>query len=170
MVLAVAAGSGCTSKAEYKLGLVTFLSGGAAGPFGIPARNAGTLIVEAINAGTLPAPYTGKGIAGKSIRPIWVDEAGGASKQVASYRMLVQRQGVDAVVGYISSGDCLAVAPVAEALQKLTVFFDCGTPRVFEQHSYKYLFRTGATALMDNVGAARYVVARYPQLKSISGV
>ncbi|MEO1335116.1 MAG: ABC transporter substrate-binding protein, partial [Myxococcota bacterium] len=136
----------------------------------IPARNAGELVIDAINAGTMPAPYSGKGIAGKPIRPVWVDEAGGASKQVASFRILVQRQGVDAVVGYISSGDCLAVAPVAETLGKLTVFFDCGTPRVFEQGTHKYLFRTGATALMDNVAAARYVLARRPQLKTISGI
>ena len=34
-----------------KIGVVTFLSGAAAGPFGIPAKNAADLIVEAINAG-----------------------------------------------------------------------------------------------------------------------
>ena len=28
-------------QAPYKLGIVTFLSGAAAGPFGVPARNAG---------------------------------------------------------------------------------------------------------------------------------
>src|SRR5487761_63952 len=39
-----------------KLGIVTFLSGPAAGPFGIPARNAAELVIEAINKGTLPAP------------------------------------------------------------------------------------------------------------------
>ncbi|MEL7370242.1 MAG: hypothetical protein AAFN74_15085, partial [Myxococcota bacterium] len=66
-------GTACVSEAEYKIGLVTFLSGGAAGPFGIPARNAGELVIDAINAGTMPAPYNGKGIAGKPIRPVWVD-------------------------------------------------------------------------------------------------
>lgn len=155
---------------EYKLGLVTFLSGGAAGPFGIPARNAGELIVDAINAGTLPAPYNSKGIAGRAIQPIWLDEAGGPSKQVTEYRTLVQKQSVDAVIGYISSGDCLALAPVTEELKKLTIFFDCGTPRVFEERSYKYLFRTGPTALMDSLGAARYIVAQKPNLKRVNGI
>lgn len=155
---------------EFKIGLVTFLSGGAAGPFGVPARNAGELVIDAINEGTLPPPYNTKGIAGRPVQPIWVDEAGGPSKQVTEYRTLVQKQGVDAVIGYISSGDCLAVAPVTDELKKLTIFFDCGTPRVFEEKPYKYLFRTGATALMDSLGAARYITAANPGLKKVNGI
>jgi branched-chain amino acid transport system substrate-binding protein len=155
---------------EYRLGLVTFLSGGAAGPFGVPARNAAELVIEAINNGTVPAPYETKGIAGLPIRPIWVDEAGGPTKQVAEFRNLVQRDKADAVIGYISSGDCLAIAPVAEELKKLTLFFDCGTPRVFEERRYKYVFRTGPTATMDNVAAARYILELTPNLKRVNGI
>ena len=43
--------------AEVKLGLVTILSGPAASPFGVPARNAAELMLEQFNAGTAPAPY-----------------------------------------------------------------------------------------------------------------
>jgi branched-chain amino acid transport system substrate-binding protein len=154
----------------YSLGLVTFLSGGAAGPFGIPARNAAELVVEAINGGTLPAPYSSKGIAGMTIDPTIIDEAGGGTKQVGEFRNLAQRKNVDAVIGYISSGDCLAIAPVAEELGVLTVFFDCGTPRIFEDGSFKYVFRTGPTSTMDNVGAARYVLDLNPALKSVAGI
>jgi hypothetical protein len=101
-----------------------------------------------------------KGINGTTIEPVIIDEAGGTTKQVTEYRNLVQRQNVDAVIGYISSGDCLAIAPLADELKRLTIFFDCGTPRIFEDASYKYLFRTGAHAAMDNVAAARYLLAR----------
>ncbi len=59
------------------------------------------------------------------------------------------------MIGYISSGDCLAVAPVAEELKKLTIFFDCGTPRIFEDASYKYVFRTGAPRRHGQRGAPR---------------
>ena len=155
---------------DYKLGLVTFLSGGAAGPFGIPARNAAELVVDSVNAGTAPAPYNTKGLAGRPIVPIMVDEAGGPSKQVTEYRNLVQKQNVDAVIGYISSGDCLAIAPVAEELKKLTIFFDCGTPRIFEERSYRHLFRTGPTATMDSVGAARYILALNPGITRVNGI
>lgn len=90
---------------DYKVGIVTFLSGAAAGPFGVPAENAAKLIVEALNAGTAPAPYATKGFGGRTVEMTFVDEAGGGTKQVAEFRNLVERQGVDAVIGYISSGD-----------------------------------------------------------------
>src|SRR5574341_2075472 len=154
----------------FKIGMVTFLSGAAAGPFGVPARNAAEVVVEALNAGKVPAPYAQKGLGGRAIEVVFVDEAGGTTKQVTEYRDLVQRQNVDAVIGYISSGDCLAVAPVAEELKKLTLFFDCGTPRIFEDASYTYVFRTAPHATMDNVSAALYVTEVKPRLKKIAGI
>jgi branched-chain amino acid transport system substrate-binding protein len=154
----------------FKLGVVTFLSGAAAGPFGVPARNAAELTIEALNAGKLPAPYDKKGINGLPIEMAIVDEAGGTTKQVTEYRNLVERQKVDAVIGYISSGDCLAIAPLADELKALTLFFDCGTPRIFEDRSYKYLFRTGAHATMDNVAAVRYLQARGKDIKTYAGI
>jgi branched-chain amino acid transport system substrate-binding protein len=154
----------------FKLGIVTFLSGAAAGPFGVPARNAAELTIETLNAGKMPAPYDKKGMNGASIEMVVVDEAGGTTKQVTEYRNLVERQKVDAVIGYISSGDCLAIAPLADELKALTIFFDCGTPRIFEDKSYKYLFRTGPHAAMDNVAAARYLLARNRNIKTIAGI
>ena len=77
---------------------------------------------------------------------------------MSEFRNLVERQDVDFVIGYISSGDCLAIAPVAEEMKKLTVLFDCGTPRVFEERSYKYVFRTRPHATMDAVAAALYLL------------
>ena len=87
-----------------KVGIVAFLSGPAAGPFGVPARNAAELTIENINAGTLPAPYNSKGVGGLTIQPVYIDEAGGTTTQVTELRNLVQREHVDAVIGYISSG------------------------------------------------------------------
>lgn len=154
----------------FKIGVVTFLSGAAAGPFGVPARNAAEVVVEALSGGKVPAPYTQKGLGGRPLELVFVDEAGGPTTQVTEFRNLVQRQNVDAVIGYISSGDCLAVAPVAEELKKLTLFFDCGTPRIFEDASYKYVFRTAPHATMDNVSAALYVTEVKPRLKKIAGI
>ncbi len=153
-----------------KIGFVTFLSGPAAGPFGIPSENAANLVIDAINKGSLPAPYHKKGLAGAKIEPVFIDESGSTTQVVENFRNLVQQRHVDAVVGYVSSGSCLAVAPVAEQLKALTVFFDCGTPRIFEDHAYHYVFRTAATATMDNVGAARYLAKEYPQAKTYAGI
>ena len=153
-----------------RVGVVTFLSGPAAGPFGVPARNAAELVIESLNAGSMPPPYDSEGIAGARIVPVIIDEAGGTAQQVAEFRNLVERQNVDLVIGYISSGDCLAVAPVAEELQTLTVLFDCGTPRIFEDDEYRYVFRTGPTATKDNVAAARYLLELQPDVTTIAGI
>lgn len=167
---AVVLATGMAHAQEYKVGIVTFLSGAASGPFGIPAKNAADLIIDALNSGTLPGPFAGTGMDGRNIVPIYVDEAGGATKQIAEFRNLSERDRVDSVVGYISSGNCLAIPSVAEELETLTVLFDCGTPRVFEEASYKYVFRTQSTATMDNVAAAYYVNELLPDLKSVSGI
>ncbi len=171
---AVAAGSLAAGPAvaqeSVKVGIVAFYTGAAAGPFGIPARNAAELVIEAINSGSLPAPYNTPGIGGFTIEPVYVDEAGGTTKQVTEYRNMVQRQGIEAVVGYISSGSCLAVAPVAEELKTFTILFDCGTPRIFEDASYNYVFRTISTATADSVGAAHYVADRLKDVKSYQGI
>jgi branched-chain amino acid transport system substrate-binding protein len=173
--MAVAAGLSLTAqaqdkKASIKVGFVTFLSGPAAGPFGVPAKVAAEAIVESLNAGKAPAPYQTKGLGGLPIELVIIDEAGGATKQVSEYRTLVQRQDVDVVIGYIGSGDCLAVAPVAEELKKLTVLLDCGTPRVFEDASYKYVFRTRPHATMDAVAATLYLLDNRPAVKRVSGI
>ena len=46
-----------TAPPPVKLGIVSFLSGPAAAPFGIPGRNGAEILIEALNAGTAPAPY-----------------------------------------------------------------------------------------------------------------
>lgn len=153
-----------------RIGFVTFLSGPAAGPFGVPAKLAAEAIVQSLNAGKAPPPYANKGFGGTPLELVVIDEAGGATKQVTEYRNLVERSDVDFVVGYISSGDCLAVAPVAEEMKKLTVLFDCGTPRVFEEASYKYVFRTRPHATMDAVAAALYLLEVRPDVKTYAGI
>jgi branched-chain amino acid transport system substrate-binding protein len=172
--LAITAVSGAPAlaqqKTSIKIGFVTFLSGPASGPFGVPAKLAAEGIVESLNAGKGPAPYQIKGIGGLPVELVVIDEAGGATKQVSEYRTLVQRQDVDVVIGYIGSGDCLAIAPVAEELKKLTVFFDCGTPRIFEEASYKYVFRTRPHATMDAVAATMYLLDNRPAVKRVSGI
>lgn len=166
------AGGAATAQEDgtLKIGIVAFLSGPAAGPFGVPARNAAELLIEHINAGTMPPPYDSEGLAGLKIEPVYIDESGGTTTQVTELRNLVQRENVDAIVGYISSGSCLATAPVAEELQVLTVLFDCGTPRIFEEASYKYVFRTQPHATMDSVGAARYVKDKLGDVATYAGI
>jgi branched-chain amino acid transport system substrate-binding protein len=158
------------TAATVKLGIVSFLTGPAAAPFGIPGRNGAEILIEAINAGTAPAPFNKVGFGGDKIETKFVDEAGSAANVVTEFRNLAQRDQVDAVVGYISSGNCLAVTPVAEELKELTVFYDCGTPRIFEEAPRTYVFRVSPHATMDNVAAARYLLAKKNSITSYSGI
>ena len=170
MLCALTATAHAEERKSIRIGFVTFLSGPAAGPFGVPAKLAAEAIVESLNAGKAPPPYNTKGFGGMPLELVIIDEAGGATKQVSEYRNLVERSDVDYVIGYISSGDCLAIAPVAEEMKKITVLFDCGTPRIFEDASYKYVFRTRPHATMDAVAAALYLTETRPDVKAYGGI
>lgn len=148
------------AQETFKIGIVSFLSGQAAESFGVPAVNGAKVLVDAFNKGAAPAPYNKVGFGGMKIEAVYVDENGGATKQVQELRNLYEREKVDAVVGYVGSGDCLAVAPVAEEMKKFLILYDCGTPRIFEDGKYSYVFRTAAHATMDNVALARYLKSR----------
>jgi branched-chain amino acid transport system substrate-binding protein len=155
---------------EFKLGVVTFLSGPAAEPFGVPAWNGGKLLIKLFNEGKAPAPYDRKGFGGLKITAIPIDESGGATKQVQEFRNLVQRDKVDAVIGYVSSGDCMAIPSVADELKALTVLYECGTPRIFEDASFKYVFRTASHSAMDNIAIAKYMLEKGYDISSIAGI
>src|SRR6185437_6083983 len=121
--LAAAAMPATAQQGTVKLGIVSFLTGPAAAPFGIPGRNGAEIVIEELNAGKAPAPFNKVGLGGSKIEAKYVDEAGSAQNVVTEFRNLVQRDSVDAVVGYVSSGSCLAVTPVAEELKALTVLY-----------------------------------------------
>src|ERR1043166_3566078 len=101
-----------SAQDTFKLGIVTFLSGPAADSFGVPARNGAQFVIDQLNKGAAPSPYEKAGFGGMKIEPVIIDENGGATKQVQELRNLYQRDNVDAVLGYIGSGDCLPVAPI----------------------------------------------------------
>lgn len=160
--------AGSAAAEEFRVGIVSFLSGQAADSFGVPAVNAAKVLIDAFNKGKAPAPYNKTGFGSITIVPVYVDENGGATRQVQELRNLYERENVDIVVGYVSSGDCLAVAPAAEEMKRFLILYDCGTPRIFEEANYKYVFRTASHGASDNVAAARYLKARNIKVNSFN--
>ncbi|PDT03239.1 ABC transporter substrate-binding protein [Rhizobium chutanense] len=158
------------AEVPIQIGLVTHLSGAAAGPFGIPARNGAELVIDAINNGQMPAPYNTRGMAGRQIATTLLDEAGSPARIVTEVRSLVESVKPQAVIGFVTTGTCLAALPVLEELKTLTVLSTCGTPRVFEDNNFHYVFRTSANVTMDGVTAARYINNRMPELKNYAGI
>src|SRR5262245_64451552 len=73
------------AAAPVKLGIVSFLSGPAASPFGVPGRNGAEIIIEKLNAGQMPAPYDKVGLGGAKIEAKYVDEAGTTAQVVTEF-------------------------------------------------------------------------------------
>jgi branched-chain amino acid transport system substrate-binding protein len=158
IVIAAAFAAASAARAEsFKLGIVTFMSGPAAESQGIPAWRSAEMLAKELNAGALPKPYDKPGFGGIPVEVASIDEAGSTTKQVQDLRNGYERDGFDAVVGYTSSSNCLAVSPVAEEMKKLLILYTCGTPRIFEESKYQYVFRNTAHATMDNVALVFYV-------------
>ena len=148
------------APAALKVAFVDFFSGGAA-VFGVSGKGTTEYLVAKWNKAG--------GIRGVPIELVIVDEGGGPKKQVSELRRLVLDEKVDAVVGYTSSGNCLAIAPVAEELKILTVVHICGTHRLTEDNKLKYVFRTSANQAADSVAMARYALSVNPNIKTIAG-
>jgi branched-chain amino acid transport system substrate-binding protein len=163
-------GAAAQDDKVFKLGLVAFLSGPAAESFGKPLSDGAKTVIDALNAGGMIQPYDKVGFGGLKIEVDLIDESGGATKQVEELRNAFERDHVDAVLGYISSGDCLAVAPAAEELKKMLVLVDCGTPRIFEENKFKYVFRSAAHGGMDNVAMARYLAKQGIKVTDVGAI
>ena len=95
-----------------KIGIVTFLTGPAAAPFGDPGPQRAPKSWSRIST---PArsrrPTTQVGLGGAKIEVKYVDEAGSTAQDVTEYRNLVQRDNVDVVrrlrlVGQVASPSC----------------------------------------------------------------
>ncbi|MBS3809163.1 MAG: ABC transporter substrate-binding protein, partial [Desulfobacterales bacterium] len=100
---ATAAQAKSIPKSPLKVAVVSFLTGPASGPFGVPGNNAFKLCADQINKEG--------GIAGRKIELKSYDEAGGTDSQVKLARKLILSEEVDVILGYISSADCKAILP-----------------------------------------------------------
>jgi len=150
-----------SKPSEIKIAVVQFLSGAAA-PHDASAINTARLLTEQFN--------TSGGIEGVRLNTMYVDEAGSTADKVAEFRRLVQDEKIAIAIGYTSSANCLAVAPLADELKTLTIFHVCANYRLFDKEIYKYVFRTAAHAASENISAALYVLAINPNLKTIAGL
>lgn len=156
-------------KEPIKVAAVSFLTGPAAAPFGIPGDNTFRMCAEKINAEG--------GILGRKIELISKDEAGGVDAQVKLCRKLILEDKVDVVLGYISSADCKAVLPLSDELGALIIAYDCGTHELMEGDKSPYQvpkfelgFRSKAHLGIDNIGLALYIKKYYPNIKKIAGI
>ncbi|NIA70577.1 ABC transporter substrate-binding protein [Pelagibius litoralis] len=146
---------------QLQVGVTAFLSGPAS-VFGEPAKAAAEMMVAEMNASG--------GIGGVPLKTYFVDEGAGGEAVLAEYRRLVQDVEVDAMFASISSGNCNKIAPLAEDLKVLNFMWDCGTQRIFEENSYRYVFRTQGHATPEMLSSVLYLLKTKPDFKSIAVV
>ncbi len=158
-VLAALSASAQQKPAELKIAMTTFLSGPAA-VFGVPGRAAAEIAIDEINAAG--------GIDGVKIRPIVLDEGVGGDKLLSEYRRVVQEEGVKVSLASISSGNCNALAPVAEDLKVLNVMWDCGTEKLLENRRFKYVVRSQGNATSEMVASVLQLLKVRPDFKTIA--
>ena len=166
---ATAAQTRSIPKTPIKVAAVSFLTGAAAAPFGIPGDNAYKLCADEINKQG--------GILGRKIELKSFDEAGGADMQVKLARKFILEDKVDVILGYISSGNCKAVLPLSDELGGLIIAYDCGTHVLMEESRSPYKvpkyglgFRSSAHLGIDNIGLALYIKQYFPDVKKVAAV
>jgi len=136
--------AGCTSTPDDEPIALGFL-GELTGPFaiwGIPARNGMQLAVDDINANG--------GVDGRTLRLVERDTQGAAEEAVTALRGLIDRSGVVAVGGIISSDVALAAARVAEDRRVPLFLVKAGSDRILSADS-RSTFRTCLPAAPMNL-------------------
>ena len=72
------------------------------------------------------------------------------------------------MIAALSSGNCLALAPVAEQLKMPTFMWNCDTHQLFLKDRYKYVFRTNSSTVPEFVASALYLLSVKPDVKRIA--
>lgn len=145
--------------AALGVGVFTFLSGPAAA-YGMPGRQGADLIIEQMNAAG--------GIGGVPIAPIYVDEAQGAQGVIAEYRRLAEQGSVQAMIAALSSGNCLALAPVVEQLEMPTIAWNCDTHQLLMDGNATYYYRPNGNTIPEFMAYAAYFLALNPDARRVA--
>lgn len=144
---------------ELGIGVFTFSSGPAAA-YGLPGRQGAELMIERINAAG--------GIHGVPISATFVDEAQGADGVIAEYRRLAEDEKNQVMIAALSSGNCLALAPLADQYRMPTINWNCDTHQLYLQHQPDYMFRPNGNTIPEFIAYAAYLLQVKPDVERIA--
>ncbi|MGQ3487533.1 ABC transporter substrate-binding protein [Roseovarius pacificus] len=139
------------------IGVFTFLSGPAAA-YGMPGRQGAEIMIEQINADG--------GIGGVPVSATFVDEAQGAEGVISEYRRLAEGE-AEFMIAALSSGNCLALAPIADQLQMPTVGWNCDTHQLFKE-SHDYFYRPNGNTIAEFMAYTLYFLEENPDVKRVA--
>ncbi|TQR17976.1 substrate-binding domain-containing protein [Psychrobacillus soli] len=129
-----------------KVGVLASLTG-ALESYGKQTRNGFELGLEYATDGTME-------VAGKKIEVIFEDTETKPEVAVQKATKLLEEDEVDFLVGSSSSGDTLAVLPLAEEYEKIMIIEPAVADSITGSEFNPYLFRTGRNSSQDAVAGA----------------
>lgn len=134
------------SEETIKIGVLASLTG-ALESYGKQTRQGFELGLEYATDGTLE-------VAGKKIEVIFEDTETKPEVAVQKAIKLLEDDGVDFLVGSSSSGDTLAVLPLAEEYEKIMVVEPAVADSITGEEFNQYIFRTARNSSQDAVAGA----------------
>jgi branched-chain amino acid transport system substrate-binding protein len=160
----MALGAGISAQAQEKpaslgVGVFSFTSGATAA-YGVPGRNAAELMIETINAAG--------GIGGVPLKAAYVDEGQGTEGVITEFRKLSADASNGVLVAALSSGNCMALAPVVDELKIPTIGWNCDTHQLFAKAQHPYYFRPNGNTVPEFLAYAFYMLSMKPDVKTVA--
>lgn len=159
LALAPLAAQAGDRPAELGVGVFTFTSGPAAA-YGVPGRQAAELMIDEINKAG--------GIKGVPLKATYVDEAQGAEGVISEYRRLAADPADQVMIAALSSGNCLALAPIAEQLKMPTVGWNCDTHQLLLSGKHEFYVRPNGNTVPEFIAYALYLLAKKPDVARVA--
>ena len=148
LLLAAAAASSAEALPPIKIGSLYPTSGSGA-VFGVPAQVGHDMAVEELNAAG--------GLLGRQVVTVARDTKLKPATAAAAAKELVTKEGVDVLVGSLSSAVGLALAEVARSEKVIFVASIAKTIQLSTTRKHDYVFRTAANTDSEGRGIARVV-------------
>ncbi|MFC7685082.1 substrate-binding domain-containing protein [Ureibacillus sp. GCM10028918] len=137
---------GAESSGTIKVGVLASLTG-ALESYGKQTQKGFELGLEYATNGTME-------VAGKKIEVVWEDTETKPEVAVQKATKLLEDDGVDFLVGSSSSGDTLAVLPLAEEYEKIMIVEPAVADSITGSEFNPYIFRTARNSSQDAYAAA----------------
>lgn len=146
---------GRADEKTLKIGVILALTGDAAA-YGESVRNGITLALEDFGHGKGPA-----------IEVLYEDDRGMPTQSVASFRKLLDSDGIDLAV-CMSAQPCMALAPLAETAKKPLVAIAIA-PKIVKDRKFAFLFFSTAERLAEAL-VQESVRRGYKQIARVSSI
>ncbi|MFC0414025.1 substrate-binding domain-containing protein [Cytobacillus solani] len=141
-----------SDEETIKIGVLASLTG--------PLETYGKQTVAGFELGLEYATEGSNEVAGKKIEFIVEDTETKPDVAVRKATKLLEEDEVDFLVGSSSSGDTLAVLPLAEEYEKIMVVEPAVADSITGQNWNKYIFRTGRNSSQDAVAGAAAIAEK----------